>query len=139
MAVAAEEFQVWKLAVRPDRSATLTCDDGNGNIMFTKEIKYTDFPLDEITLYFATIRVPPVIPYSRERKQFPISDLKAIRLLLLPGFLPLVETICGNQAPAEFQRIAERGLCSCRFRSCVNHLGGTRRLFRPRRNQSPTK
>ena len=29
-AVAAEEFQVWKLAVRPDRSATLTCDDGNG-------------------------------------------------------------------------------------------------------------
>jgi len=51
-AVAAEEFQVWKLAVRPDRTATLTCDDGNGNIVFTKEIKYTDFPLDEITLYF---------------------------------------------------------------------------------------
>jgi hypothetical protein len=52
-AVAAEEFQVWKLAVRPDRTATLTCDDGNGNIVFTKEIEYTDFPLDEITLYFA--------------------------------------------------------------------------------------
>ena len=51
-AVAAEEFQVWKLAVRPDRTATLTCDDGNGNIVFTKEIKHTDFPLDEITLYF---------------------------------------------------------------------------------------
>jgi hypothetical protein len=27
-AVAAEEFQVWKLAVRPDQTATLTCDDG---------------------------------------------------------------------------------------------------------------
>ena len=27
--VAAEEFQVWKLTVHPDRSATLTCDDGN--------------------------------------------------------------------------------------------------------------
>ncbi len=52
-AVAAEEFQVWKLAVLPDRTATLTCDDGNGNIVFTKEIEYTDFPLDEITLYFA--------------------------------------------------------------------------------------
>jgi len=52
-AVAAEEFQVWKLAVRPDRTATLTCDDGNGNIVFTKQIEYTDFPLDEITLYFA--------------------------------------------------------------------------------------
>jgi hypothetical protein len=52
-AVSAEEFQVWKLAVRPDRSATLTCDDGNDNIVFTKQIQYTDFPLDEITLYFA--------------------------------------------------------------------------------------
>ena len=51
-AVAAEEFQVWKLAVRPDRTATLTCDDGNGNIVFTKEIEHTDFPLDEIKLYF---------------------------------------------------------------------------------------
>src|ERR1017187_5940807 len=52
-AVAAEEFQVWKLAVRPDQSATLTCDDGNGNIVFTKQIEHTDFPLDELTLYFA--------------------------------------------------------------------------------------
>jgi hypothetical protein len=52
-AVAAEEFQVWKLAVRPDRTATLTCDDGNGNIVFSKEIEHTDFSLDEITLYFA--------------------------------------------------------------------------------------
>jgi hypothetical protein len=50
--VASEEFQFWKLAVRPDRTATLTCDDGNGTIVFTKEIEYTDFPLDEITLYF---------------------------------------------------------------------------------------
>ncbi len=51
--VAAEEFQVWKLAVRPDRTATLTCDDGNGEIVFTKRIEFTDFPLAEITLYFA--------------------------------------------------------------------------------------
>lgn len=51
-AVAAEEFQFWKLVVRPDRTATLTCDDGNHNIVFTKEIEFTDFPLDEITLYF---------------------------------------------------------------------------------------
>jgi hypothetical protein len=36
-----------------DRSATLSCDDGNDNIVFTKRIEYTDFPLDEITLYFA--------------------------------------------------------------------------------------
>jgi hypothetical protein len=30
-----------------------SCDDGNSNIVFTKKIEYTDFPLDEITLYFA--------------------------------------------------------------------------------------
>jgi uncharacterized protein DUF6876 len=52
-AVSAEEFQAWKLAVRSDRTATLTCDDGNGNIVFTKEIEYTDFPLEMgFTLYF---------------------------------------------------------------------------------------
>jgi hypothetical protein len=50
--VAAEEFQVWKLMVRPDRKATLTCDDGNGTIVFSKEIEFTDFPLDEVMLYF---------------------------------------------------------------------------------------
>lgn len=59
-AVAAEEFQVWKLKVNGDRSATLTCDDGNGNIIFTKQIPFSDFPLDEITLWFAsnTIYLP---------------------------------------------------------------------------------
>jgi len=51
--VAAEEFQVWKLTVRPDKTATLTCDDGNGNIVLSKEIPFTDFPLETITLYFA--------------------------------------------------------------------------------------
>ena len=51
--VAAEEFQVWRLTVRPDKTATLACDDGNGNVVFSKEIPYTDFPLDTIKLYFA--------------------------------------------------------------------------------------
>ena len=51
--VSAEEFQVWKLAVRPDKTATLICDDGNGHVVFSKEIAYTDFPLETITLYFA--------------------------------------------------------------------------------------
>ena len=58
--VAAEEFQVWKLAVKPDNSATLTCEDGNDNVVFTKPIEYTDFPADSITLYFTnnTILLP---------------------------------------------------------------------------------
>jgi len=50
--VAGEPFQFWKLAVRPDQTATLTCDDGNGTVVYTKEFDYTDFPLAEITFYF---------------------------------------------------------------------------------------
>jgi hypothetical protein len=50
--VAAEEFQFWKLTVKEDKTATLTCDDGNGNIVFTKTIEFTDFPLEEIALYY---------------------------------------------------------------------------------------
>ena len=58
--VAAEEFQVWKLTVRPDRTGTLLCEDGNDNVVFSKAIPYTDFPLDAITLWFAngTIYLP---------------------------------------------------------------------------------
>ena len=50
--VAAEEFQVWRLKVNPDKTATLACDDGNDRVVFAKTIEYTDFPLDEIALYF---------------------------------------------------------------------------------------
>ena len=50
--IAAEEFQVWRLKVNPDKTATLTCDDGNNHIILTKPIAYTDFPLDEIGFYF---------------------------------------------------------------------------------------
>ena len=58
--VAAEAFQVWKLAVKPDRTATLTCDDGNGITVFEQRLDYTDFPVDGITLYFTdnTILLP---------------------------------------------------------------------------------
>jgi len=59
-AIAGEEFQVWKLAVKPDHSAALTCEDGNGNVVFTKALEFTDFPLPEIVLWFAngTIYLP---------------------------------------------------------------------------------
>jgi hypothetical protein len=40
-----EDFQHWKLIVK-DNSGILTCDDGNGNILITQEIQYTDFPQD---------------------------------------------------------------------------------------------
>jgi hypothetical protein len=58
--VAAEGFQVWKLAVNSDQTGVLTCDDGNGRVILSKEIEYTDFPIDGITLYFTnnTILLP---------------------------------------------------------------------------------
>ena len=43
---------MWKLRVNPGHTATLTCEDGNGRVMLTKALEYTDFPLAEITLYF---------------------------------------------------------------------------------------
>jgi hypothetical protein len=47
-----EEFQVWTLSVDLEQStATLTCDDGNERIVYTKQIGYTDFPLEEIKIY----------------------------------------------------------------------------------------
>jgi hypothetical protein len=58
--VAAEEFQVWKLKVNENRTATLVCDDGNDNIVYTQRIAFTDFPLAEIKFYFTdnTILLP---------------------------------------------------------------------------------
>lgn len=58
--VAAEEFQLWTLTVNPDHTATLACEDGNGNAVYSKAIEYTDFPLAEIALYFTnkTILLP---------------------------------------------------------------------------------
>lgn len=59
-AVAAEEFQVWTLSVKPNRTATLACGDGNDNTVFEKAIPFTDFPAETITLWFAnnTIYLP---------------------------------------------------------------------------------
>ncbi len=58
--LASEEFQSWKLNVNADHTATLTCEDGDGGVVFTKAIEFTDFPLAEITLYFIdnTILLP---------------------------------------------------------------------------------
>jgi hypothetical protein len=50
--VAAEAFQLWTLTVKPDQTATLACEDGNGKTVFAKAIAYTDFPLPEIRLYY---------------------------------------------------------------------------------------
>jgi hypothetical protein len=46
-----EEFVVWKLTVRPDRTAVVIADDGNGKELTRQDIPWTDFPLDEVDLY----------------------------------------------------------------------------------------
>ena len=51
--VAYEPFQAWELVVGADRKAVLTCTDGNKRILIKQEIPYTDFPLDQISLYAA--------------------------------------------------------------------------------------
>jgi len=49
--VARTPFQSWRLRVHPNRSATLTCEDGNGVVVHTRNIEWTDFPLDEMHLF----------------------------------------------------------------------------------------
>lgn len=48
---ALSEFQCWRLKVLEGNRATLTCDDGNKNIVFTQQIPFTDFPLKDISLW----------------------------------------------------------------------------------------
>ena len=51
-AVKAETFQVWTLKLdAKGNSASLTCDNGDKKVVYTKRIKFTDFPLPEIKLY----------------------------------------------------------------------------------------
>lgn len=52
LSVKNEEFQVWTLIVNLEKSsAILACDDGNGWPVYTKQIGYTDFPLEKIKIY----------------------------------------------------------------------------------------
>jgi hypothetical protein len=51
-AVKAEPFQCWTLTVKGSE-ATLICEDGNGNKVYTKAIEFTDFPMEKITIWFA--------------------------------------------------------------------------------------
>lgn len=52
-AVKDEYFQTWDLTVGENKTATLTCGDGNDNIVFTHSLTFTTFPMDSIRLYFS--------------------------------------------------------------------------------------
>jgi hypothetical protein len=46
--------------VKPDHTAVLACEHGNGEAVLSKAIPFTDFPLDEIKFYVTnnTILLP---------------------------------------------------------------------------------
>jgi hypothetical protein len=48
-----EDFQVWDLKVNADKTARLTCGDGNGREVYSKRIEFTDFPEPGIRFYYA--------------------------------------------------------------------------------------
>jgi len=58
--VHAEAFQVWKLKVNADSTGELVCEDGNGHIVYTRAILFTDFTGEGITLWYrdSTILLP---------------------------------------------------------------------------------
>jgi hypothetical protein len=49
--VRAEEFQLWTLAVRENATGVVTCDDGNGHLVYEQVLNFTDFPEPGIRLY----------------------------------------------------------------------------------------
>lgn len=50
-AVRAEVFQTWDMTINEDKTATLSCGDGNDHTVFTHILDYTDFPLPKIRLF----------------------------------------------------------------------------------------
>lgn len=47
------EFQVWKLQTFPSGKGVVICEDGNENEILRQEIRFTDFPLQEMTFFCA--------------------------------------------------------------------------------------
>jgi hypothetical protein len=46
-----EYFQVWKVVVNEDKSALVTCEDGNENEIYRQEFGYTDLDVNEQVLW----------------------------------------------------------------------------------------
>ncbi len=58
--VRGEEFQLWTLTAQGNATGAVTCDDGNGNIVYEQSLNFTYFPRPGIKLYFCngTILLP---------------------------------------------------------------------------------
>ena len=51
--IKAEEFQIWKITVKDDKSAVIRVEDGNDNLVKQFKLEFTDFPLKEFSLWFS--------------------------------------------------------------------------------------
>lgn len=51
LSIAKEEFQCWKLT-RKGSKGHIQCTDGNKNLLVEQKIALTDFPLEEIDIWF---------------------------------------------------------------------------------------
>ncbi|MGD9785943.1 MAG: DUF6876 family protein [Hyphomicrobiaceae bacterium] len=58
--ISREEFQLWTLTVNDNQTADLVCSDGDGGVILTERIGFTDFPLAEVKFYVTdnTILLP---------------------------------------------------------------------------------
>lgn len=82
--------------------------------------------------------IHPSVPEAGEGEQLAIVHFKTVGLPGLALSLPLLEAVCGNQTALRFERLPERGSGGDRFGSGVDGLVSDARVFRPRRNESPS-
>jgi hypothetical protein len=50
-ALKGHDFQVWTLKKTIEDYWNMTCQDGNHNLLLSQLIKYSDFPIDEISVW----------------------------------------------------------------------------------------
>jgi len=42
--IRAEKFQLWTISARERATGNVTCEDGNGNVVYEQALNFTDFP-----------------------------------------------------------------------------------------------
>ncbi len=78
----------------------------------------------------------PTVPDTREGERRLVFHLKIVRLRDLSVPLPLIETVCWDEAASPLKRLVERCLLFDRFSARVDEAF---RLFAPEGNQAPAE
>src|SRR6185369_1044122 len=76
----------------------------------------------------------PAIPNARKCERRTVFHLKVVRLRDLAVTLPLVKSVCKDEAAPLLERVIEARFLFDRFDACVDDALW---LFAPRRDQSP--